>query len=417
MTKKKQTNIIVIIGGGPAGMMAAISAALSGSRVTLVEKNGSLGKKLLLTGGGRCNLTNMRESREFIDHFSKTGDFLRDAFKLFDNKKLLKFFASKGLITKTEEKGRVFPVTDKASSVLDLLKNELNQLNVKILYNTNIKKIFADKNGIKRVICDDEDIIRADRVILATGGLSYKNTGSTGAGIKMAEKMGHKIVLIRPGLVSLTLKGNYPKVLQGLSLDKVKILFRAGSSKFISTEDSLLFTGWGISGPVTFSSSAKVVDWISDAKKVVVEIDIFPNISSKELEKRLEHELVTGSGKITRNVLKEIVPIRLADVILDIAEILPQKKANQITLKQRRLLVSLLKGMKFDVTGSASIEKAQVTRGGVSVKDIDPRTMQSKKVKGLYFAGEMIDVDGDCGGFNLQAAFSTGYLAGRSAGN
>lgn len=405
--------MIVIVGAGPSGMMAAISASSAGCEVTLVEKNDSLGKKLLLTGGARCNLTNMCEAREMVGHFAKTGDFLRDAFKAFGNKELLAFFAARGLVTKIEENGRVFPVTNKARSVLDVLKKELDRLKVRILLKKGVKDVLLERGVVKGIICADGSIIESDKVILAAGGVSYKTTGSAGDGIRMAEKMGHKIVPLKPGLVPLILGETYPKGLQGLSLD-ARLTFKCLKSSFVSKRGALLFTGKGISGPITFDSEAKAIDWMTQGKKVSVYIDIVPGINPEELGALLACKLTASSGKIIKNILKEIIPAGLADIIPCVAKISSQKKAGQITVKERKTIVSVLKGLSFDVDRSGSFEEAQITVGGVSVKDIDPKTMASKKIKGLGFAGEMIDIAGDCGGFNLQAAFSTGYLAGTS---
>ncbi|MFC1479966.1 NAD(P)/FAD-dependent oxidoreductase [Candidatus Omnitrophota bacterium] len=405
--------MIVIIGGGPAGMMAAISAASNQNEVTLIEKNEHLGRKLLLTGGGRCNLTNICESEDLIHHFSKTGSFLRDAFKVLDNNDLISFFAKRGLRTKIEENGRVFPVTDKASSVLDLLERELKKLKITVLVNTSVKEIAVSQGTIKSVLCEDGTIVEADKIIIAAGGLSYKATGSTGDGIRMAEKLGHTIVPLKPALVALSLRSTLPERLEGVALDDVKLIFKAGKEKVASEEGSLIFTKKGISGPVTLSSSAGVVDWLGEGKKVSLEIDIMPMLDPKEAEEMLTKKISDFSTKAIKNILKEFVPMRLSDILLEFSKIPQDKKANQLTSKERKDLIMLFKGLKFDVANTVLFEKAQITRGGVSVREIDPKTMASKKIKGLYFAGEMIDIDGDCGGFNLQAAFSTGHLAGR----
>ncbi|MFH1552355.1 MAG: NAD(P)/FAD-dependent oxidoreductase [Candidatus Omnitrophota bacterium] len=402
----------VIIGGGPAGMMAAISAASNRNEVTLIEKNEHLGRKLLLTGGGRCNLTNMCESKYLIQHFSKTGSFLRDAFKAFDNNDLISFFAKRGLKTKVEESGRVFPVTDKASSVLDLLEEELKKLKIRVLVNTSGKEVRASQSAVKSVLCEDGTIVEAGKVIIAAGGLSYAATGSTGDGIRMAEKLGHIIVPLKPGLVALSLKSALPERLEGVSLDDVKLIFKTGREKAVSEKGSLIFTKNGISGPVALSSSSRVVDWLDEDKKVSLEIDIMPMFSPEETEDILMKKISESSAKSLKNILKDFAPMRFSDLLLELSRIPQNKKANQLTAKERKYLIMLLKGLKFDVANTVSFEKAQITRGGVSVKEIDPKNMESKKVKGLYFAGEMIDIDGDCGGFNLQAAFSTGYLAG-----
>lgn len=412
---RKTEKMVLIIGGGPAGMMAAISAASKGSKVTLIEKNESLGKKLLLTGGKRCNLTNICDTEGLISHFSKTGNFLRDAFKTLGSKELISFFTKRGLETRTGDNGRVFPETDKASSVLDVLKKELHELGVKLLFSKEIKRVLISRDAVKGVFFTDCTEIEAEKVVLATGGLSYKTTGSSGEGITIAGKMGHTIVPVRPGLVSLNLAGSFPGALEGLSLDDVKLIFRSGKNKIVSKKGGLIFTGSGISGPITFSCSAKVIDWMNEGKEVSAFIDMAPSSDAKEIDLVLSSEFSVSSGKSIKNYMKGVVPARLGAVMLNIAGINPDKKVDQITSNERKYLAGLFKGLKFNVVKSDSFEKAQVTRGGVSIKDIDPRTMGSKKIKGLYFAGEMIDVDGDCGGFNLQAAFSTGCLAGLSA--
>ncbi len=409
--------MIVIIGGGPAGIMAAISAASDQNEVTLVEKNEHFGRKLLLTGGGRCNLTNICGPEDLIHHFSKTGSFLRDAFKAFDNNDLISFFAGRGLKTKVEENGRVFPVTDKASSVLGLLEEELKKLKIKVLVNTSVKEIIVSQSAVKGVLCEDGTIVEADKVIVAAGGLSYKATGSTGDGIRLAGKLGHKIVPLKPGLAALTLESTLPERLEGVSLNDVKLIFKAGKKKVASEKGSIIFTKNGISGPVTLSSSSKVADWLNEGKKVSIEIDIMPVLDPKATEEMLIKKISESSIKGLKNILKEFAPMRFTDILLELSKIPQDKKANQLTSKERKDLIMLLKGLKLDVINTVSFEKAQITRGGVSVKEIDPKTMGSKKVKGLYFAGETMDIDGDCGGFNLQAAFSTGYLAGLSAGS
>ena len=407
--------MIIIIGGGPAGMMAAIAAASTGKRVTLLEKNDALGRKLLLTGGGRCNFTNACAPEELISHFSATGNFLRDAFKNFGQEALIEFFSKIGLKAKKEADGRVFPFTDKALSVLEVMEKEMEKRNVQVLRKKSVKKLLIDGICIKGVECSDGSVIEAERVIIATGGLSYRTTGSSGDGLKMADKAGHRIVEPSPGLVSLILKGEYSGELEGLSLDGVRLTFRSGKKKLVSKEGSLIFTSNGISGPLTLQSSAKVIVWLDAGKKATAEIDIMPQTEAKEIEDMLLESINTAPKKSLKNSLKAIVPTRLAEVLIKMSDIAPDRKNKQIKAEERKQLAGLLKCLKFEVEKGESFEKAQITRGGVSVKDIDPRTMESKKVSGLYFAGEVIDIDGDSGGFNLQAAFSTGYLAGRSA--
>ncbi len=397
-------------------MMAAISAASNQEEVTLIEKNEHLGRKILLTGGGRCNLTNICASEDLIDHFSKTGNFLRDAFNVFNNKDLVSYLDERGLKTKVEEDGRVFPATDKASSVLDLLEKELRKLKVKVLVNKSVREVIVSQNTVKGILCKDGDTILAEKIIIATGGLSYAATGSTGDGIKMAEKLGHTIVPLRPGLAALTLESTFPERLEGVALNDVKLVFRSGKKKVVSKKGSIIFTKNGVSGPITLSSSSRVVDWLGEGKKVSLEIDIMPTLDLREAEEMMIKKISEFSQKDLKNILKEFVPVRFSELLLELSKIPQDKKASQLATKERKDLIMLFKGLKFDVANTVSFEKAQITRGGVSTKEIDPKTMKSKKVQGLYFAGEMIDIDGSCGGFNLQAAFSTGYLAGLSAG-
>lgn len=405
--------MVIIIGGGPAGMIAAISAASSENEVTLIEKNKYLGRKLLLTGGGRCNLTNFCEPADLPDHFSGTGDFLRDAFKVFDNNDLMSFLRSRGLETKIEDDGRVFPVTNKASSVLDLLEGEIKKLKINVLVNSSVDEIAVSGGAVKGVSYKDGTAIEAEKIVIATGGLSYSVTGATGDGIRMAEKLGHKIVKLRPGLVPVNLESGIPEKVEGISLDNVKLIFRSGKEKFTSRKGSVIFTKTGISGPVTLSASSRVVDWLDEGKAASLEIDVMPMVNPGELENILIKKIAASSTLEFKNVLKGFAPARFINAILELAGISPDKQANQLTSKERKELVALLKGIKFSVANTFSFEKAQITRGGVSTKEIDPKTMESKKIKGLYFAGEILDIDGDCGGFNLQAAFSTGYLAGK----
>ena len=389
-------------------MMAAIRSSQLGQSVTLLEKNPTLGKKLLLSGKGRCNLTNACSLDLFLERFSKSGQFLRDAFKLFFNQELIDFFEARGLKLKIERQKRVFPVTDESDSVLRVLKKELLKNKVKIIYDIPVKEIIV-KEGKFFV-----DSIMADKVILATGGISYGFTGSTGQGINMAKTLGHRITSLRPGLVALDTKKNYPKFLEGLTLKNIRLRFTDGKKEILSDVGELLFTKTGISGPLVLSLSGKIVDWLDKKGRVFVEIDLKSALPLDKLETRLLREFNESPKKTLKNTLKNLLPVRLIDVFLDIAELLPDKKVNQVTQDERKRTALLLKGLRFEIKGSRPIKEAMVTRGGVSLKDIDPRTMQSRIIKGLYFAGEMIDIDADTGGFNLQAAFSTGYLAGQT---
>lgn len=406
---------IIVVGGGPAGIMAAIRAAHFRQDVILIEKNPSLGKKLLLSGKGRCNLTNACGLDLFIRRFSKNGPFLRNAFKRFFNRDLMRFFEDRGLKLKIERQLRVFPVSDQSISILEVLKKELLKNKVRIMYTSKAEAILIEDNRVKGLALKGSSPVYCDRLILATGGLSYGFTGSSGEGMLIAGKSGHRIVRLRPGLVPLETKEGYPKLLEGLTLKNIRLRFTTGSKQIISETGELVFTSSGISGPLVLSLSGKIIDLLDANKKVYVEIDLKPALSEGQLDARLLREFRENAKKTIKNTLKGLLPVRMVDVFIDIAGVSPDKRAGQITQTERRKFVELFKGIHMDITGARPIEKAMVTRGGVSLKDIDPRTMQSRFIKGLYFAGEMIDIDADTGGFNLQAAFSTGYLAGESA--
>ncbi|MFH1441688.1 MAG: NAD(P)/FAD-dependent oxidoreductase [Candidatus Omnitrophota bacterium] len=435
-------NKIVVIGAGPSGMMAAIRSSQLASEVALIEKNPVLGKKLLLCGKGRCNLTNACDLDSFLQRFFGNGEFLRDAFGKFFNKELMSFFEQRGLKLKVERQLRVFPVTDRSNSVLEILKKELIKNKVKIIYNGVVKDILIKDGKVSGVLLKEKDIsnlsscgsprgeaegltagshrmtegfIPADRVILATGGVSYSFTGSTGEGIDIARKTGHRIVVLRSGLVPLEVRGNYPKKLEGLALKNIRFKISSSKKHFYSEIGELMWTANGISGPLIISLSAKIGDWLQKDKHLYIGIDLKPALSYEQLDSRLLREFKANPRMILKNILKELLPQRLIDVFLQISKINPDKQASHITQEERKNIISLFKEFRMEISGLAPIEQAMVTRGGVSLKDINPRTMESRIIKGLYFAGEVIDIAADTGGFNLQAAFSTGYLAGESA--
>lgn len=406
---------IVVAGGGPAGMMAAIRASQLQQDVTLIEKNPTLGKKLLLSGKGRCNLTNLCDLDTFLERFPKNGQFLRDAFNKFFNRDLMNFFEKRGLGLKVERQLRVFPVTDRSGSIVGVLQKELLHNKVKIIYKAAMKDIFMRDNKIKGLLLSDRSVITADRLILATGGVSYASTGSTGDGWEIARRLGHSISPARAGLVPLEIRQKYPKILEGLALKNIRLIFSDGERQLVSQIGELLFTDFGISGPLVLTLSGQIVDWLDQKKGVYVEIDLKPALSKEQLNARLLREFKLNSKKTIKNTMANLLPQRMVLLFLDIARISPDKKVSQITQAERQNLVSLLKGLHLDILKARPIEEAMVTRGGISLKEINPRTMESRIIKGLYFCGEMIDVDADTGGFNLQAAFSTGYLAGESA--
>lgn len=396
-------------------MMAAIRASQFQKDVTLIEKNPTLGKKLLLSGKGRCNLTNFCDLDSFLERFSKNGEFLRDAFKKFFNQGLMEFFEKRGLRLKIERQQRVFPAVDKSNSVLGVLKNELQRNKVKIIYKAPLKTIVVQENKVKGLLLSNGKFIPADKIILATGGVSYAWTGSNGEGIEIAKETGHRIMPLGPGLVPLETKQRYPEILQGLTLKNIRLKFNNTKQQIISEIGELLFTDFGISGPLVLTSSGKIAEWLKKGEEVFVEIDLKPGLSKEQLNLRLLREFGNSPNRSLKNTLGDLVPKRLVNCFLEILGINPARKVNQITRQERESVIFLLKALRLDITKTRPIDAAMVTRGGVCLKDINPRTMESRIVSGLYFAGEMIDLDADTGGFNLQAAFSTGYLAGESA--
>ena len=406
---------IVVVGAGPAGMMAAIRAGALNAKVKLLEKNSFPAQKLLLSGKGRCNLTNASSLDAFYPRFSKNGEFLRDAFKKFSNLDLMQFFEKNGLRLNVERQLRVFPETNRSASVLGVLKKELEKSRVEIIYNAVARDVVLRGNNIKGVLLFNNKIVSADKVIFATGGVTYSFTGSSGDGIRLAEKFGHRIEPLRPGLIPLETRQNYPRLLEGLTLKNIRLKFSGAKKEIVSEIGELLFTRSGVSGPLVLSLSGTIVDWLKQDKGVCLKIDLKPALTKEQLNARLLREFQLNAKKNIKNTLKSLLPLRMIDLFIALSAIAPEKKANQVTLDERQKLITLLKGLHLDIVGSRPMEEGMVTRGGVSLKDINPRTMESRLVKGLYFCGEMIDVDADTGGFNLQAAFSTGYLAGESA--
>lgn len=396
-------------------MMAAIRAASGGQEVTLLERKSTLGNKLLLSGKGRCNLTNTEDLQYFLKRFSKGGDFLRDAFKKFFYPELVSFFEERGLKLKIERQMRVFPQSERSSSVLEILKQELVKQNVVIVCGSKVVDLLVANGVVRGVRIEEKKDIVADRIILAGGGASYSFTGSDGLVINIAKKFGHRIVPLRAGLVPLDVKQNYLKKLEGLTLRNIRLKFSDGKTQIVSEIGELVFTATGISGPLVISLSSKVSDLLGAGKKVYVDLDLKPALSIEQLDGRMLREFKSNSKKIIQNMLKELLPLRLIKVFIGVTGINPLKKCSQITQTERQKIISLLKGFRMEISGPRPIEEGMVTRGGVILKEINPRTMESRLIKGLYFCGEMIDLDADTGGFNLQAAFSTGYLAGESA--
>ncbi|HTY46015.1 MAG TPA: NAD(P)/FAD-dependent oxidoreductase [Patescibacteria group bacterium] len=406
---------IAVVGAGPAGMMAAIRAGQLGQTVSLFEKNNHPGKKLLLCGKGRCNLTNACGLEDFLERFCGNGQFLRDAFKKFFNRELIRFFEDNGLKLKVERQLRVFPVTDRSASILEVLKKQLAARNVTLICSAPVEKILVDAGAVSGLALKDGQSIPADRVILATGGVSYSFTGSDGGGLQIARTLGHRVTALRAGLVGLQTQEDYPRKLEGLALKNIRLAFDDGKRRIVSEIGEMLFTAFGVSGPLVLTLSGKISDWLQEGRRVGMEIDLKPALSEEQLHDRLLREFKANPRRGIRTILKALLPLRLIDIFIQLAKFDPDKRASYISLDERQRIVALLKHFRLQISQPRPIEEAMITRGGVSLKEIDPRTMESRLVKGLYFAGEIIDVDADTGGFNLQAAFSTGYLAGESA--
>lgn len=409
---------IAVVGGGAAGCMAAISAGRFNKRVVLIEKNDTLGKKIMLTGKTRCNLTNDCELDKLVDKFAKQGPFYRSAFFKFSNLDLMDFFKSRGLRLKVERQGRVFPISDDSGSVVKVLKESLLACKVEILYNAHLLNIKKDKEDFLLVLNSGD--IKAKKVILATGGASYKETGSTGDGFRLAKRLGHTIVPLMPALVPLKTEEAWTKQLQGLKLKNVRVIFardKRYAEKIESDIGELIFTHFGVSGPLILDLSGAVMEMLREDKEVKLFIDLKPGLSLDEVDERLLNDFKSKGKKSFKNILEGLLPKRLAPVFIDILGIDPQKKTSQMTKDDRRSIAGFLKALPLTVTGALSLEEAMVTAGGVSVKEINPRTMESRVVPGLYFSGELIDGSAPSGGYNLQQAFSTGFVAGEGAAN
>ena len=409
---------VIVIGGGPAGILSAIKSAKEGNRVTIFEKNDKCGKKLLITGKGRCNITSSIEIEDFIKNIPGNGKFLYSAFQNFSNQDIIKMLENEGVKTKVERGNRVFPVSDKSIDVLNALLSILKKLNVKIVYNTEITDILVNENKVTGVMTNTKEKIKADKVILATGGRSYPATGSTGDGYKMAKKLGHTVTEIRPSLVPLTIhEEKMCQKLQGLSLRNVKITIRHNKKIIYEDFGEMIFTHFGVSGPIILSASTillryKNIKELLKNKEIELLIDFKPALNKEKLDLRIRRDFEEFKNKQFKNSLNQLLPQKLIPVIIEKSEIDENKKVNEITKEERQKLVNLLKEFKLTIKDFKEIEYAIVTAGGINIKEINPKTMESKIIKGLYFAGEIIDVDGYTGGFNLQIAYSTGYTAG-----
>ena len=413
---------VVVIGGGPAGMMAAITSAENGNEVILLEKNKGLGKKLLITGKGRCNITSSLPMEDFIKNTPGNGMFLYSAYNKFTNQDIISFLKKQGLDVKEARGNRIFPVTDKSQDVLNCFEKKLKSLkNVKIMYEMPVSEILVNEEKIVTgVKCKNGAIIKADKVILATGGKSYPLTGSTGDGYEMAKKLGHTITKIKPSLVPLeTYEQDLHQSLQGLSLRNVKIKMIDTCKNKTIYEDfgEMLFTHFGVSGPVILSGSAhlvryKNIDELLKNKKIKLLIDLKPALTEEKLNDRILRDFEDFKNKNFKNSLDKLLPQKLIPVIIERSGINPDKQVNSITKQERTQIVKLLKEFGVTIKNFRRIEDGIITAGGISIKEVNPKTMESKLILGLYFAGEILDVDSYTGGFNLQIAYSTGFVAG-----
>ena len=403
---------VLVIGGGTAGMMAALQAAWAGASVVLLEKNEKLGKKLYITGKGRCNVTNIAELDEFFASVPRNPRFLSAALRQFTHEDVTSTLEMLGTPTKVERGGRVFPESDKASDVTRALARGMKDAGVQVMLNTEAVHVGRGEDGVLEVRLAQGGTLRAPCVIVATGGVSYPSTGSTGDGYRFARENGHTVTPLRASLVGLTMKEKWPTLLQGLSLKNVRVRARVDKKRIFDELGEMLFTHFGVSGPLILSLSSHLPEDFSQAS---VTLDMKPALTDEQVDLRLQREFVQNARKQLSSVLVELMPARMGSVFATLCGLSADAPVNQITREQRQTIGRMLKALPLAVTGTRPIEEAIVTRGGVNVNEVTPGTMMSRVTEGLYFAGEVLDVDAHTGGFNLQIAFSTGALAGRHA--
>jgi predicted Rossmann fold flavoprotein len=404
---------LIVVGGGPAGILGAATAAAKGLKVILLEKNEKIGKKLFITGKGRCNFTNYGDTDDFLNNITTNKKFLYSAFKSFNNHQLIGLLESLGVKTKVERGNRVFPETDKSSDVIRALQKYLQLNNVEIKLNTEVKRILVQEDQVTGVLLSNGKQITGEKVLIATGGMSYSQTGSTGDGYRMAQQLGHSIVEPKPALVPLVTREAWVKDLQGLSLKNVAVQAIINNKAKAEQFGEMLFTHFGVSGPIILSISSFLKEL--SASPVKLKIDLKPALSNEQLDARLQRDFNKYEGKHLKNSLDDLLPQRMIPVIMELSGLDIHKQASQITKKERGILVHSLKNLYITVTGTRPLNEAIITSGGINVKEINSSTLESKIIKGLYFAGEVIDVDALTGGYNLQIAFSTGYLSGISS--
>ncbi len=426
---------VIVIGGGPAGMFAAYFAAKNGHQVTLLEQNEKLGKKLYITGKGRCNITNASDMEDLFNNVCSNPKFLYSAFYSYTNDQVVEFFENYGLRTKVERGNRVFPMSDHSSDVIATLSKALKDVGVEVHLHTRVAKVlteeFLDENGqtvvadkksgvlkqiVNGVVLENGKTLFADAVILATGGISYPSTGATGDGYRFAEKLNHKIVEPTPSLVPFEIKEGWVTEMQGLALKNVAITIDCEGKKLYEDFGEMLFTHFGVSGPMILSASASIKpSYFKDfTRDLTLKIDLKPALDKEQLDKRILKDFEEAKNKQYKNSIQKLLPSKMIPIIIELSGIDPDKKVNEITKEERMALVNLIKGLPMTIIGLRGWNEAIITKGGVSVKNVNPSTMESKMVSGLYFAGELLDLDAMTGGYNLQIAWSTGYLAGNS---
>lgn len=404
---------VSVIGGGAAGMMAAIASARIGNKVTIYEKNEKLGKKIYITGKGRCNITNACDVEDLFLNVPRNNKFLYSAFYTFTNQDVMDFFADAGLQIKVERGNRVFPVSDHSSDVIEALSTSLEKLGVTVRLNTPVKGISIKEKKVEAIELKDGNVVKTDHVIIATGGFSYQSTGSTGDGYVFAKESGHEVTKISPSLVPIETKEDYVKELQGLSLKNITVSIYNQKKKLFEESGEMLFTHFGVSGPLILSASS-IINEALQKEHLRLEIDLKPALSKEQLDKRVLRDFEENMNKQFKNSIQKLFPAKLIPIMIELSGIDPDTKIHEITKEQRMNFVDKIKAFPMTLTGFREFKEAIITRGGVSVKDINPSNMESKHVKNLYFAGEVLDCDAYTGGFNLQIAWSTGYLAGIS---
>lgn len=409
---------VIVVGGGAAGMFAAIAAAKNGHQVTLYEKNEKLGKKIFITGKGRCNITNAADMEELFDAVVTNSKFLYSSFYGYTNQNVIDFFEDAGVPVKIERGNRVFPISYHSSDVIRALEREMKKVGVKVCLNTEVKSVEAEKGKFNKVVLKDTTTQTADACIVATGGLSYRSTGSTGDGFRFAENVGHKVTQCFPSLVPMETKEPWICELQGLSLRNVEAKILDGKKELYKDFGEMLFTHFGVSGPLIISASSyvgkKFMDKNGQKKELTLEIDLKPALTEEQLDQRVLRDFEENHNRQFKNAITKLFPTKLIPVMLELGGIDPEKKVNSIEKEERKQFVHLIKHFRMTLTGLRDYPEAIITKGGVHVKEIDPGTMESKLVKGLYFAGEVLDLDALTGGFNLQIAWSTGYAAGNA---